>query len=177
MPPQHHPLSSNYKHRRARIKAPRDRRPADRLPCRRVSSKLLPCAAFLLLAACPEKPGPPPGPPPKPPPALVPTSAPQHSFGTLPRAGEQSLADAWKAFCAAQEQIGDLKQLPPAQQPARLAAYVHDHVRNQDFVFFIAEMQGLKPAERRQRYQEQLAQLGIARCEMGDWFFPAPDGG
>jgi len=135
-------------------------------------------AALAVLAACSEKKSAPPNPPALPPPALVPPAAPpQHSFGTLPRAGEQSLADAWKTFCAAQEQIGDLKQLPPAQQPARLAAFVHDHVRNQDFVFFIAEMQGLKPAERRQRYQEQLAQLGISRCDMGEWFFPPPDGG
>ncbi len=127
-------------------------------------------AFALLLAACTQK-----APPPPPRPALPPAHP---SFGTLPRAGEQSLADAWKTFCDAQETLTDLKQLPPNQQPARLALFVHDHVRNQDFVFFIAEMQGLKPAERRERYLAQLASLGLQKCEMGEWFFPPPrDGG
>jgi hypothetical protein len=101
-------------------------------------------------------------------------ATPPPSFGTLPRAGEQSYSDAWKTFCNAEQQIGELESLPKQQRNQVLARWVHDHVRNQEFVFFLAEMQGTKPDERRRRYQEQLAAAGVAACPLGEKFFPAP---
>lgn len=94
------------------------------------------------------------------------------AFGIMPRAGEQSYSDAWKNFCNAEQEIGELESLPKEQRGQLLARWVHDHVRNQDFVFFLAEMQGTKPDERRRRYQEQLAAAGIAKCALGEKFFP-----
>jgi hypothetical protein len=132
--------------------------------------RLLGCAV-LLLSGC-KKDAPPP--PPAPRVAADGGAAPATAFGIMPRAGEQSYADAWKAFCDAEQQIPGLESLPKEQRKQALAVWVHDHVRNQEFVFFLAEMQGTRPDERRRRYQEQLAAAGIAKCALGEKFFPEP---
>jgi hypothetical protein len=134
--------------------------------------KLCACALLLVSLSCTEKP------PAASPPATKDSGETPHSpFGELPRAGEQSLGDAWRTFCDAQKELGDLSLVPREQRAAKFALYAHDHVRNSDFVLFIAEMQGTAPVDRRRRYLEQLAAYGIRRCDMGEWFFPAPDGG
>ena len=133
------------------------------------------CAAVMLSLSCTEK-----TPPPAPPKPAAPKDAgetPHAPLGELPRAGEQSIADAWKTFCDAQKDLGDLALVPREQRANKFAVYAHDHIRNTDFVLFIAEMQGTPPDERRRRYLEQLAAYGIRRCDMGEWFFPTPDGG
>jgi hypothetical protein len=129
-----------------------------------VTLRLLSCAA-LLFSACKKDPPPPPV-------VVAKDAGPLTAFGIMPRAGEQSYADAWKNFCEAEQQIPGFDALPKDQQKQTLAHWVHDHVRNQEFVFFLAEMQGTKPDERRRRYQEQLAATGIAKCALGEKFFP-----